>query len=58
MAGASAGGSVNAMCHKPMSRPEECSRSGSTFLWGQRNYVRLDPFVEPAHILHVRRAAP
>jgi len=32
--------------------------TGSTFLWGQRNYVRLDPFFEPAHILHVRRAAP
>ena len=25
------------------------------FSWGQHNYVRLDPAVEPAHILHVRR---
>src|SRR5579859_4657749 len=30
MAGASAGGSVNAMCHRPMSRPDARSRSGST----------------------------
>ena len=22
---------------------------------GAPNYVRLDPFVEPAHILHIRR---
>jgi starch synthase (maltosyl-transferring) len=29
--------------------------SGNTWLWGARNYVRLDPFVEPAHILVVRR---
>jgi starch synthase (maltosyl-transferring) len=32
--------------------------SGSTWLWGQRNYVRLDPYVEPAHILVVRRSGP
>ena len=29
--------------------------SGATFRWGEHNYVRLDPFVEPAHILTVRR---
>ena len=29
--------------------------SGNTWLWGARNYVRLDPFVEPAHILVVRK---
>jgi starch synthase (maltosyl-transferring) len=29
--------------------------SGNTWLWGARNYVRLDPFVEPAHILLVRQ---
>jgi starch synthase (maltosyl-transferring) len=29
--------------------------SGNTWLWGERNYVRLDPFVEPAHVLAVRR---
>jgi starch synthase (maltosyl-transferring) len=29
--------------------------TGSTWLWGQDNYVRLDPFVEPAHVLVVRR---
>ncbi len=32
--------------------------SGNTWLWGARNYVRLDPFVEPAHVLTVRRNAP
>jgi len=32
--------------------------SGNTWLWGARNYVRLDPFVEPAHILVVRRTVP
>jgi starch synthase (maltosyl-transferring) len=31
--------------------------TGSSWLWGARNYVRLDPFVEPAHILVVRRSA-
>ncbi len=25
--------------------------SGETFTWSQHNYVRLDPFVEPAHVL-------
>jgi starch synthase (maltosyl-transferring) len=29
--------------------------TGNTWLWGARNYVRLDPFVEPAHILVVRQ---
>ena len=29
--------------------------SDETWLWGARNYVRLDPFVEPAHVLVVRR---
>jgi len=27
--------------------------TGSSWTWGQRNYVRLDPAVEPAHILVV-----
>ena len=31
--------------------------SGSTYRWGQQNYVRLDPHHQPAHILSVRRAA-
>ena len=26
-----------------------------TWTWGEHNYVRLDPYVEPAHILTVRR---
>ncbi len=30
--------------------------SGSTFGWSQENYVRLDPFVEPAHVIHVVRS--
>jgi starch synthase (maltosyl-transferring) len=29
--------------------------SEQTWTWGERNYVRLDPFHEPAHILTVRR---
>jgi starch synthase (maltosyl-transferring) len=29
--------------------------TGSTFAWGQENYVRLDPWTQPAHVFHVRR---
>jgi starch synthase (maltosyl-transferring) len=29
--------------------------SGQTFRWGQHNYLRLDPHVEPAHVVTVRR---
>ncbi len=29
--------------------------TGEDWNWGQHNYVRLDPFHEPAHILSVRR---
>ena len=29
--------------------------TGADYLWGEVNYVRLDPFVEPAHIFTVRR---
>jgi starch synthase (maltosyl-transferring) len=32
--------------------------TGASWLWGARSYVRLDPFVEPAHVLAVRRSAP
>ncbi|QNN52013.1 alpha-1,4-glucan--maltose-1-phosphate maltosyltransferase [Nocardioides mesophilus] len=32
--------------------------TGQSWTWGQRNYVRLDPYYEPAHILTVRRAIP
>ncbi len=28
--------------------------TGAEYSWGQSNYVRLDPFVEPAHIFSVR----
>ncbi|MDQ1748040.1 MAG: hypothetical protein QOD07_2303 [Frankiaceae bacterium] len=31
--------------------------SGNTWVWGERNYVRLDPFVQPAHVFVVRRTA-
>ncbi len=31
--------------------------SGAAFSWGQHNAVRLDPYVEPAHILVVRAPA-
>lgn len=29
--------------------------TGHVWKWGEHNYVRLDPHVEPAHILHLRR---
>jgi starch synthase (maltosyl-transferring) len=29
--------------------------TGASYHWGQHNYVRLDPFHEPAHLLVVRR---
>ncbi len=32
--------------------------TGNEWTWGQANYVRLDPFDEPAHLLTVRRAHP
>ncbi|MFW6092128.1 MAG: maltotransferase domain-containing protein [Actinomycetota bacterium] len=32
--------------------------TGATYTWGQHNYVRLDPAVEPAHVLTVRRWTP
>jgi starch synthase (maltosyl-transferring) len=28
--------------------------TGQTFEWGAHDYVRLDPFSEPAHVLTVR----
>jgi starch synthase (maltosyl-transferring) len=31
--------------------------SGSTWTWGEHNYVRLDPFDEPAHVFTVRPLA-
>jgi len=31
--------------------------SGQTYAWGARNYVRLDPFVEPAHVFTARVTA-
>ena len=31
--------------------------TGQDWHWGQHNYVRLDPGVEPAHVLTVRRTA-
>jgi starch synthase (maltosyl-transferring) len=30
--------------------------TGATYTWGEHNYVRLDPFVEPAHVFTVRTA--
>jgi starch synthase (maltosyl-transferring) len=29
--------------------------TGATYTWGEHNYVRLDPFVEPAHVFTVRK---
>jgi starch synthase (maltosyl-transferring) len=31
--------------------------TGAEWTWGAYNYVRLDPFHEPAHIITVRRAS-
>ncbi len=31
--------------------------TGATYTWGEHNYVRLDPFTEPAHLFTVRRPA-
>jgi len=31
--------------------------TGADYIWGQANYVRLDPFVEPAHVFTVRTQA-
>jgi starch synthase (maltosyl-transferring) len=31
--------------------------TGSAYTWGERNYVRLDPQAEPAHIMRVERGA-
>jgi starch synthase (maltosyl-transferring) len=28
---------------------------GGTYRWGEHDYVRLDPFEHPAHVLHVTR---
>ena len=30
--------------------------TGDSWRWGAHNYVRLDPWHEPAHVLTVRRA--
>ncbi|MEU8391211.1 maltotransferase domain-containing protein [Micromonospora sp. NPDC048843] len=32
--------------------------TGTTYDWGQRNAVRLDPYLQPAHVLTVRRPTP
>jgi starch synthase (maltosyl-transferring) len=32
--------------------------TGATYDWGQFNYVELDPYREPAHVLTFRRPAP
>jgi len=29
--------------------------SGEKFTWGESNYVRLDAFVEPVHILQITK---
>jgi len=29
--------------------------SGEAYRWGEHNYIRLDPYQHPAHVLHVRR---
>jgi len=28
--------------------------TGASYDWGEHNYVRLDPFLEPAHVFSVR----
>jgi starch synthase (maltosyl-transferring) len=32
--------------------------SGETWTWGEHNFVRLDPFAEPAHVFVVRKPQP
>ncbi|MEW2384559.1 alpha-1,4-glucan--maltose-1-phosphate maltosyltransferase [Micromonospora sp. NPDC047707] len=32
--------------------------TGASYDWGQRNAVRLDPYLHPAHVLTVRRPVP
>ncbi len=32
--------------------------SGATYRWAEHNYVRLDPFVQPAHVFLARRFVP
>ncbi|MER7442037.1 alpha-1,4-glucan--maltose-1-phosphate maltosyltransferase [Micromonospora avicenniae] len=32
--------------------------TGASYDWGQRNAVRLDPYLQPAHVLTVRRPVP
>jgi len=32
--------------------------TGEQWTWGEHNYVRLDPHVEPAHVLTVRSSSP
>ena len=34
---------------------DEMSGGSHDYEWGQHNYVRLDPHVEPAHVFVVRR---
>ncbi len=29
--------------------------TGDTYRWGEYNYVRLDPHIQPAHVFHLRR---
>ncbi len=31
--------------------------TGARYLWGEHDYVRLDPYDNPAHVLHVSRSA-
>ena len=31
--------------------------TGQTWHWGEHDYVRLDPTVEPAHVIHLRTYA-
>ena len=31
--------------------------TGEDWQWGEHNYVHLDPYLEPAHVLSVRRPA-
>jgi starch synthase (maltosyl-transferring) len=29
--------------------------TGAVYTWGEHNYVRLDPQIEPAHVLRVEK---
>jgi starch synthase (maltosyl-transferring) len=53
---------VDVPLHKIGRKPGESYRvvdllTGESYIWGEKNYVRLDPAFSPAHILLVEKGA-